>query len=255
MSLAFVLFAGALGLVIGVLVGTTGVGGVLLVPALVFLWGFDVHVAVATSMAAFMLGGVAAALLYGRRGSIDWRVAGWLCLGAMPAAFAGTYVMAAVPAQVLELGIAAFIIAAGGNALRRRDAHGASAECTAPPPFGLVVIGGVTGVISALSGTAGPITLLPILLWLRLPVLAAVGLAQAVQFPITLLASVGNIVEGRIDGAVAVVVSVTLVAGIFIGARIAHNVSTKTLVRLVAAVLVATGVMMAARVIYGWVVA
>jgi len=44
-------------------------------------------------------------------------------------------------------------------------------------------------------------------------------------------------------------------AGIFIGARIAHNVSTKTLARLVAAVLFATGVMMAARVIYGWVVA
>lgn len=255
MSLAFVLFAGLLGLFIGVLVGTTGIGGVLLVPALVFLWGFDVHVAVATSMAAFMLGGVAAAVLYGRRGSIDWRAAGWLCLGAMPAAFAGTYAMAAVPARALELGIAAFIIAAGGNALRRRKLDGAAADRAAPPPVGLVVIGGVTGVISALSGTAGPITLLPILLWFRLPVLAAVGLAQAVQFPITLLASVGNIVDGRVDGAVAGVVSVTLVAGIFMGARIAHNVSTATLAQLVAAVLVATGVLMASRVIYGWVVA
>ncbi|MFP6741887.1 MAG: sulfite exporter TauE/SafE family protein [Alphaproteobacteria bacterium] len=252
MTLTFALFAGALGLVIGVLVGTTGIGGVLLVPALVFLWGFDVHVAVATAMAAFMLGGVAAALLYGRRGSIDWRAAGWLCAGAMPAAFAGTYAMAAVPAQVLELGIAAFIIAAGGNALRQRKAGGDAADRPALAPVVLVAIGVFTGVVSALSGTAGPITLLPILMWLRLPVLAAVGLAQAIQFPITLLASIGNIVEGRVDTAVAAVVAVTIVAGVVVGTRIAHGISTATLARLVAGVLVATGVLMAVRVVYGW---
>jgi uncharacterized protein len=251
MSLSFALFAGTLGLVIGVLVGTTGIGGVLLVPALVFLWGFDVHVAVATAMAAFMLGGVAAALLYGRRGSIDWRAAGWLCAGAMPAAFLGTYAMAAVPAQVLELGIAAFIIAAGANALRRRKSEGAITDRPAPAPMALVAIGIFTGVVSALSGTAGPITLLPILLWLRLPILAAVGLAQAIQFPITLLASVGNIIEGRVDVAVAAVVSVTFVVGIVVGTRVAHGIATATLARLVAAVLVATGVLMAARVVLG----
>jgi uncharacterized membrane protein YfcA len=251
MSVTFALFAGVLGLVIGVLVGTTGIGGVLLVPALVFLWGFDVHVAVATAMAAFMLGGFAAALLYGRRGSINWPVAGWLCFGAMPAAFVGTYAMAVVPTQVLELGIAGFIIAAGANALRRRKATSAVADRPAPAPLVLVAIGIFTGVVSALSGTAGPITLLPILLWLRLPILAAVGLAQAIQFPITLLASVGNIIEGRVDVAVATVVAVTIVVGIVIGTRIAHGITTATLARLVAAVLVATGVMMAARVVFG----
>lgn len=248
MSLIFALFASALGLIIGVLVGTTGIGGVLLVPALVFLWGFDIHVAVATAMAAFMLGGFTAALLYGRRGSIDWRTAGWLCAGAMPAAFLGTYAMAAVPALVLELGIAAFIIAAGANALRRRMTI---TDRPAPAPMALVAIGVFTGAVSALSGTAGPITLLPILLWLRLPVLAAVGLAQAIQFPITLLASVGNIVEGRVDVAVAAVVAVTVVVGILVGTRIAHGITTATLASLVAAVLVATGVLMAVRVIFG----
>ncbi len=156
MSLSFALFAGTLGLVIGVLVGTTGIGGVLLVPALVFLWGFDVHVAVATAMAAFMLGGFAAALSYGRRGSIDWRAAGWLCAGAMPAAFLGTYAMAAVPAPVLELGIAAFIIAAGANALRRRKADDTITDRPALAPVALVAIGVFTGMVSALNGTAGP---------------------------------------------------------------------------------------------------
>jgi uncharacterized membrane protein YfcA len=51
--------------------------------------------------------------------------------------------------------------------------------------------------------------------------------------------------------AVATVAAVTIVAGIVIGTRIAHGITTATLARLVAAVLVATGVLMAARVVLG----
>lgn len=251
MSPGFALALGALGLLIGLLVGATSIGGVLLVPALVFVWGIEVHAAVATSMASFMLGGLVAALLFGRHGSIDWRAAAWLCGGAMPAAFAGTYAMAVIPARPLELIVAALIIAAGANALRRRKPD-ARAPARAPSRPLLVLIGGVTGFISALTGTGGPITLLPILLWLRLPVLTAVGLGQAVLFPITLLASVGNFMDGRIDVAAAGVVAVALVAGIVVGARAAHAASTGLLNRLVALVLVATGGLMAARVLYGW---
>jgi uncharacterized membrane protein YfcA len=51
---------------------------------------------------------------------------------------------------------------------------------------------------------------------------------------------------------VAAVVAVTIVAGVVVGTRIAHGISTATLARLVAGVLVATGVLMAVRVVYGW---
>ena len=71
MSPAVALALGALGLLIGLLVGATSIGGVLLVPALVFVWGIEVHAAVATSMASFMLGGLVAALLFGRHGSVN----------------------------------------------------------------------------------------------------------------------------------------------------------------------------------------
>ena len=251
MSLGFALALGGLGLFIGMLVGTTSIGGVLLVPALVFIWSFDVHAAVATSMASFMLGGLVAALLYSRQGSIDWRAAAWLCGGAMPAAFVGTYAMAVIPTGPLELIVAALIITAGANALRPRRPDARAADRSPSGPL-LVLIGGVTGFISALTGTGGPITLLPILLWLRLPVLTAVGLSQAVVFPITLLASVGNFIDGRIDLTAAGVVALALVAGIVVGARAAHAVSSGLLNRLVALVLVTTGALMAGRVLYGW---
>ncbi len=251
MSLGLALALAGLGLVTGGLIGCVGIGGVLLVPALVYLWGFEVHAAVATSMWTFVFGGAVGAVLYGRKGSIDWRAAGWLCGAAMPAALVGTYAMAAIPGHLLELAIAIFIAAAGADALRRRHAETPDTG-RAPGGPALAVIGAVTGFVSALTGTGGPVTLLPILVWLRLPMLAAVGLSQAVQFPVAMLASIGNLAGGRIDLAAGSVIAGALVVGVVAGARAAHAASTGLLSRLVALVLVATGGLMVARVVYGW---
>ena len=254
MSLSLALVLAGLGLVVGVLIGCVGIGGVLLVPALAYAWGFDVHTAVATSMWAFVFGGAAGAALYSRRGSIDWRAAGWLCAAAMPAALAGALAMAAIPARALELVIAVFIAAAGADALRRRNAGTADMAPLPPGPV-LAVIGAVTGFGSALTGTGGPLILLPILVWLRVPVLAAVGLSQAVQFPIAVLASAGNIAGGHADLAAGSVIAAALVVGVVAGARAAHAVPTRVLQATVAVVLVGVGVLMAGRVAYGWLAA
>ena len=53
----------------------------------------------------------------------------------------------------------------------------------------LLVIGAITGFGSALTGTGGPVVLVPILVWCEMPILAAVGLSQAIQMPIALLAT------------------------------------------------------------------
>jgi len=54
---------------------------------------------------------------------------------------------------------------------------------TPPSPRVLTLtgVGFVVGVGSALTGTGGPTLLLPLLVWLRVPMLTAVGLAQAIQ--------------------------------------------------------------------------
>ena len=64
-----------------------------------------------------------------------------------------------------------------------------------------------------MSGTGGPLVLLPILLWLHVPVLAAVGLSQVIQLPISAFATAGNILYGAIDATVAAALSVLLMVG------------------------------------------
>lgn len=233
---------------VGVLIGGVGVGGVLLVPALVYLGGVDIHVAIAAAMFSYLFTGVVGAAVYARRGSIRWPVAGWLCIGAAPAAFAGAWATIAIPKSALELVIAGFALFAGVNALRTGQPEGE--PVTGPGRPGLTLIGAATGFVSAMTGTGGPLVLVPALLWLRFPVLTAVGLSQAVQLPIATLATAGNIAYGRLDLVLGGAIAVGLAAGAAVGALVAHRVPRAHLRRTVACVLIAVGLYMASRIVY-----
>ena len=112
----------------------------------------------------------------------------------------------------------------------------------------LFAIGAVTGLGSSMSGTGGPLLLVPILLWLHVPVLASVGLSQVIQLPISAFATAGNLVYGAIDVVVAAALSLLLMIGVWLGARLAHRVSSAALKRFVSFVLLAVGGMMLVRV-------
>lgn len=196
----------AIGLLVGVLNGAIGIGGVLLVPALTYIGGVAIHVAIASTMLSFFFSGSVGSFVYARRGSIRWTDAAWLGVGAVPGAFLGSTAMSVVPGHVLELLIAALIIASAlnsllGRARRSREPRGLAIGL-------LVVVGVVTGVMSSMTGTGGPLVLIPILLWMRVPVLAAVGLGQVVQLPIAAFATAGNVVYGTIDLRIAAALSV-----------------------------------------------
>jgi len=74
-------------LILGVLAGTvSGVvgigGGVILVPALVFLFGFSQHSAQGTTLALMVPPiGILAAWTYYRQGYVDLKIAGFVCAG------------------------------------------------------------------------------------------------------------------------------------------------------------------------------
>jgi hypothetical protein len=153
--------------------------------------------------------------------------------------------MSVMPGRLLELLIALLVAFAGANALlrRRRESSGDAM----PSPAVLVAIGALTGFGSALSGTGGALILLPILVWLGVSGLAAVGLVQVIQIPIAGFATIGNLASGYFDPAIGSVVAATLVVGVVVGARAAHAISARALERGLAVVLVATGAFLALR--------
>ena len=111
----------------------------------------------------------------------------------------------------------------------------------------LIVIGLVTGFGSSITGTGGPLVLIPILIWMQVPILTAVGLSQVIQIPIALLATTGNLTFGRIEWLVGIGIATLLVLGVVVGARIAHRVSRVALKRFIAFALLLVGAAMLVR--------
>jgi len=246
MEISSLALVGVLSVFVGVLIGGVGIGGVLLVPMLTYLLGLDVHTAIAAAMFSYLFSGLVGALLYARQKSIRWRSAFWLFVGAAQGAFLGAYSSFAISARGLELFIAILIVLAGANALRSSgEGRFRERPLTAVP---LIAIGAVTGIGSALSGTGGPLVLVPLLVFLRLPALAAVGLSQVIQVPIAASATLGNTLYGTVDVAIGLVIAAGLMIGVAGGAKLAHFVSQAILQRVVAGVLVAVGLFIIGRI-------
>ena len=234
-------------LMVGLLIGCVGIGGVLLTPALVYVGGFGFHLAAATSMWAFLFAGAAGTLIYSRRGSVDWRLAAWLGAGVVPTAFAGAWANVALPEGVLMVLLAALMVLTGADALLRGPVVEQARR------FGvatLLAVGAFVGFGSALTGTGGAVLLVPILLLLRAPVLAAVGAAQAVSLPVVAFSTAGYVLYGSVDFVLGTALGLVAVVGVVVGARIAHVAKAATLRRVVAGARLSPGLLIAAQTVW-----
>jgi uncharacterized membrane protein YfcA len=92
-----------LGLVVGVLSGILGIGGgVVIIPALVFLFGFNQHQAQGTSLALFSLPiAILAANTYYKQGYIDIKIVSLLALGFVFGGLIGSKIGINLPDAVL----------------------------------------------------------------------------------------------------------------------------------------------------------
>ena len=237
--------------IVGVLIGAVGIGGVLLVPALSFVADIAVHEAIPACMLAFLATGIAGVLIYARHGSIDWGRVLWLCLGATPAAFVGAILLPLIPATAVMLLITGLMIFAGIDALVKSYRQPMATAAAVVSPAKLVGIGCITGFGSAISGTGGPLILVPLAIYFGLPVLTAIGLSQAIQIPIAIFASAGNWLQGSLNFALAGTIAAALVVGTLGGAMAIHRVAAEPLRKIIAALLIVVGVGIAVRLSLG----
>ncbi len=92
------------GLVAGILSGFVGVGGgVIMVPALVWLLGYDQHRAQGTSLAVLVLPVVALAVRnYWKAGVIDWKVVAVIAASFVVGGYLGSKGALALPADTVK---------------------------------------------------------------------------------------------------------------------------------------------------------
>jgi len=244
-------------LVIGVVIGLTGMGGgALMTPALITL-GIPPTAAVANDLVVNAVNKIVGGAVHLRHGKPDLRIAGWLVLGSVPTSYAGAWLVHAVGADDVQgllkkaIGVT-LLVAAAAYVLRSwleltgRIAQGG--EDTAPPvrplPTFLVgVVGGLmVGITSVGSGTV--IMMCIMLLYPTLSALRLVGTDLVQAIPLVIAAAIGHVMVTGVDWALLWPLLIGGSVGTLLGARFASRVPDGLVRRGISMVLCLTGIAM-----------
>lgn len=238
-----------LGLASGSFIGAVGVGGVLVAPVLAYVLGYQLQVAQASASFSFLFTGLVGTATYAQKQTVDWRFVRWASAGLVPGAVAGALANSVLPTSLLAAALAAVLLLAGARAFSRPDR-----DLRVRPVFHwstrlIVGLGLVAGFASALTGTGGPVILVPTLAALGMGPLRAVGASQASQIPIAAFASLSFVMFGEIDFGLGLSLGVSQAAGILLGASIAHRAPQEALARAVSAAVLGAGLLIGVQVV------
>lgn len=244
----------ALGLLVGALVGMTGVGaGSLVTPALA-LSGVPPAVAVGTDLAYAAASKTVGAFAHRYQGSVDFRLASLLALGSVPAAALTIAFLAThgVRNAVLNGALALALVLTAAVLLIGR-AHFQSFAILYEDRIGrlrlplTIAAGLVLGVLVSLSsvgaGALGAVIL--VALYPRLPALSVAGTDIAHAVPLTLVAGLGHLWLGHVDFGLAANLLAGSVPGIVAGSLLAGRLPDAAVRRLLAFVLLCAGARLA----------
>ena len=215
---------------VGFLIGAVGVGGILLIPALVALAGLTPHQASATALFTFLFTGLLGTVLFQRRGSIDWRQAATVCAGAMIFSYLGAMASSVVEDASLMRVIAALIIFAGAYVFIPAKKELPVAKNAARFPL-LIAIGATAGFGSGFSGAGGPLFSVPLMMVSGFSPLLTIGTSQVLQIVSATSGSIANLRYGDIQWSLVTWITIGELVGVVVGARLAHAMDSRTLKR------------------------
>lgn len=248
----------ATGLVVGILIGLTGVGGgSLMTPLLVLLFGFHPSVAVGTDLLYAATTKTAGSMVHAARRSIEWPIVGLLACGSLPAAIASLLFMAklghpsdaAASLITLLLGIM-LVLTALTLLLRQYITDWAQARRSVLAPRvgqGLTLLLGVAlGVAVTLTsvgaGAIGATVLL--LLYPKMPMARIIGTDIAHAIPLALISGAGHWYLGTIDLSLLLSLLIGSIPGIVIGSLLIAHIREALLRVMLAAMLLIVGFML-----------
>jgi hypothetical protein len=217
------------GLLVGFVVGLTGMGGgALMTPLLVLVFGVQPLAAVSSDIVASLIMKPVGAGVHWRRGTVNRPLVKWLVLGSVPSAFLGVLALRQVASGAdlqgyvkVALGIALIVVSTGlvVRPLLARAAAEAPVVIRPAPTVLIGIVGGlVVGVTSVGSGSLMIIMLLTLYPGLRLSSLVGTDLAQAV--PLVASAALGHLLFGQFQLGLTLSILVGSIPGVYLAARL-----------------------------------
>ena len=255
------------GLLVGVVVGMTGMGGgALMTPILVFFFGVSPLAAVSSDVVASLFMKPIGGVVHLRRGTVHLDLVKWLCVGSVPAAFAGVLLLRLLGGgeglqRTLLLALGTVLVLASLAMatkaylkLLARERRRASGQGDAPETalsslrvrrLATVLVGAggglVVGMTSVGAGSLMIVCLLILYPSIRVGQLVGTDLVQAV--PLVAAASVGHLIYGDFTLGLTGSILIGAIPGVWFGARISSRTAAGGLVRrALTVILMASGV-------------
>ncbi|HEX4984912.1 MAG TPA: sulfite exporter TauE/SafE family protein [Burkholderiales bacterium] len=244
------------GLLVGFVVGLTGVGGgSLMTPLLVMVFGVSPATAVGTDLLYASLTKATGVWVHARRGNVEWRLVGWLAAGSLPAAVIALVVLHLIGIDSHRIGGVitgslgvALILTALAILFRERlqrigRREGADNWRSRHVVTATVATGALIGALVALSSVGAGAVGVAALFWLfpLLPASRIVGSDIAHAVPLTLLAGLGHLYLGTVDWHLLVNLLVGSLPGIYAGSHLSGRIAERWLRPALASMLVLVG--------------
>jgi uncharacterized membrane protein YfcA len=251
----FDLLHGIAGLLVGFLVGLTGVGGgSLMTPILVLLFGVSPGTAVGTDLLFASITKVVGSTVHGKRKTVDWHIMRRLALGSVPAAVVTLILisdfgkMSKASSHVVLLCLGAMLIATSiATLFQKRLAimakqHERLDDRQARIPT--VLLGALLGVAVTMTsvgaGAIGVTVLLMLYPALRVAKIVGTDIAHAV--PLTLVAGCGHWIIGDVDFGLLASLLVGSLPGAVVGSMLSTRSPDHVLRPALAAILMISGI-------------
>ncbi|MDD1015906.1 MULTISPECIES: sulfite exporter TauE/SafE family protein [Pseudomonas] len=245
------------GLVVGFIVGMTGVGGGSLMTPILLWFGINPATAVGTDLLYAAITKASGVWVHGKNKNIDWKITGWLTLGSVPAAALTLLFLASLDTDtqaanaVIKQGLAVVLVLTALAILFKSKLQ-AFASKHAGDRYHLsgtslnlltVVTGVLLGVMVSLTsigagalGTVALFLLYPYLVTRRL-----VGTEIAHAVPLTLVAGLGHASMGNMDWSLLGYLLLGSLPGIYMGSHLTGRISDSVLRPCLAGMLLMIG--------------
>ena len=250
-----------LGVIAGLVGGLLGLGGgILIVPALLFLFiwqGMPVdilmHLAVATSLFTIVFTSISSSYAHHKHQAVLWPQVFLLTPGIIIGAVFGAFLADYISSDILRrlFGVFEILVACQiGFSVKP------SAQRSLPGRNGMLIAGGGIGTLSTILGIGGGTLTVPFLVWCHVNIRKAVATSSACGFPIALAGTLAMIFIGRDSPSLpentigyvywpaAILILVTSVLFAPVGAKLAHSMPVDSLKRIFAIVLACVGLRM-----------
>ncbi len=225
------------GLLAGIIVGLTGMGGAALVtPMLVIVFGVNPATAVSSDVVAAAIMKPVGSWVHIRNKTVHWGLVAWLSAGSIPGVLIGSFIFNAVLqtseasetiktwlGAVLLVAVAAMIAKTfiAARAFRKYGAQEQQGIKMPVKPIPTVILGAAVGLIVGMTSVGSGSLVVTVLLLLypllRPSVLVGTDLTQAV--PMLIAGAIAHAGLGEIDIAVVVSLLIGQIPGVLIGSR------------------------------------